>query len=173
MNNEKRVGVGVGIYLVHFKPRENYVLGLDGGKEHSRYEQLILMGKRKGSHGAGTWSVPGGHVEYGDSALETCYRELEEETGLARDMVADLFPVTFVESVFEKEEKHYITLVFHGLIKPGIELPSLAQMLKEPEKCSEWRWFNKDTLPPAEELFLPVQNLMEAGYDIFSGSNLV
>ena len=42
----------------------------------------VLMGLRKGSHGAGTWSFPGGHLETGETVTMCAARELLEETGV-------------------------------------------------------------------------------------------
>ena len=42
----------------------------------------VLFELRRGAHGAGTWSFPGGHVDDGESAEACALRELEEETGL-------------------------------------------------------------------------------------------
>jgi 8-oxo-dGTP diphosphatase len=42
----------------------------------------VLFGRRRGAHGAGTWSLPGGHLDDGESAEAGALRELIEETGL-------------------------------------------------------------------------------------------
>ena len=42
----------------------------------------LLMVRRGHGPGAGTWSVPGGHVELGETLAEAVVRELAEETGL-------------------------------------------------------------------------------------------
>jgi 8-oxo-dGTP pyrophosphatase MutT (NUDIX family) len=42
----------------------------------------VLFGLRRGAHGGGTWSFPGGHVDDGESAEACALHELEEEAGL-------------------------------------------------------------------------------------------
>ncbi|CDR88356.1 uncharacterized protein SPSC_04183 [Sporisorium scitamineum] len=42
----------------------------------------VLIGKRTGSHGAGTLALPGGHLELHESFYDCAAREVYEETGL-------------------------------------------------------------------------------------------
>ncbi len=45
-------------------------------------DEELLMVRRGHGPGAGTWSIPGGHVEVGETLAEAVVRELAEETGL-------------------------------------------------------------------------------------------
>ena len=105
----------------------------------------ILLGKRKGAHGAAMWGAPGGHLEFGETAEECAKRELLEETGLKATSCS---LCSWVENVMENGKKHYITLfVKISAFEGGVEL-------LEPDKCEGWRWFSLDALP--EPLFPPV-----------------
>jgi 8-oxo-dGTP diphosphatase len=42
----------------------------------------LLLVRRGRGRSAGTWSIPGGHVEVGETMAEAVLRELHEETGL-------------------------------------------------------------------------------------------
>jgi 8-oxo-dGTP diphosphatase len=114
----------------------------------------ILMGKRKGSHGAGTYSVPGGHLEFGETVGTCAKREVFEETGI---VVHDpIFQAGYTNDHFEEEGKHYATLFVASRFNEGE-----AQNL-EPEKCEGWDWYDLAELP--EPLFLPFKNYMEKVY---------
>jgi ADP-ribose pyrophosphatase YjhB (NUDIX family) len=42
----------------------------------------VLLVKRSNAPQAGSWSLPGGAIELGETAAEACVREVREETGL-------------------------------------------------------------------------------------------
>jgi len=134
MNRPK---VGVGVYIIK--------------------DNTLLMGLRKGTHGEGDWCPPGGHLEAGESWEKCAMRETEEESGL---IVKNVRLGTVTNDIFEKDDKHYITIAMVADYAGG-EPERL-----EPNKCLEWRWFTMDDLP--ENLFVPVKNAFEQGFNPFS-----
>ena len=122
-----------------------------------RRSSRVLLGRRRGTHGDGTWQFPGGHLQYGESIEECARRELLEETGLMLEEVR-LGPYT--NDIFDEANCHYVTLY-----AIGDSLTGDAQVL-EPEKCEKWAWFEWSRLP--QPLFLPIQNLLKLGYDPFA-----
>jgi 8-oxo-dGTP diphosphatase len=109
----------------------------------------VLLGKRKGAHGAGTWAPPGGHIEFGETFEETAKREALEEIGVR---IIDPVVVGITNDFFEKEQKHYITVFIAAETK---DTPKIM----EPEKCSNLSWFNWKKLPTP--LFLPMENFLD------------
>lgn len=108
----------------------------------------ILFGLRKGSHGAGTWSLPGGHLDFGEEPETTAIRECKEETGLIVGKVKRYRKCQWVNTHFPKDNKQYITLYFTAEYQSGVV------RLMEPDKCERWEFFDKDNLP--SPLFEPL-----------------
>lgn len=105
----------------------------------------VLVGKRKGSHGVGQLSVPGGHLEFGENSSETCDRELLEEIGV--NFNGNYEPIGFSEDIFEGTPmKHYITLYF---VVNGVDSDAIEIINMEPEKCEGWNWVDINELPTA------------------------
>lgn len=42
----------------------------------------VLLVKRRNEPDAGLWGFPGGHVDFGETAMDAASRELQEETGI-------------------------------------------------------------------------------------------
>lgn len=129
------VGLGVGVIIVQ-----------DG---------KVLMGLRKGAHGTGTWSFPGGHLEYGETPEICAVRETLEETGMRVEAIGS---IGFTNDIFEEEGKHYVTLFIRARIVSG------EPRVMEPEKCERWEWFLWDEMP--ENIFLPIRHLKERRVNI-------
>ncbi len=110
--------------------------------------QVLLM-QRKHSHGDGTWSTSGGHLEYGESFDACAVREVQEETGVT---ITDVAFRAITNDVFEEESKHYITIWMEGKYVSG------EPTIHAPQEMSAVGWFSWDALP--EPLFLPLENLL-------------
>jgi len=117
-------------------------------------DNKVLLGKRKGSHGEGSWCFPGGHLEFNES-LENCSkREVLEETGIK---IKNIRFETITNDIFKEEGKHYITIFML------CEHDSGEVKVMEPEKCEKWDWFEWNNFP--EPLFTPIQNLLKKDYN--------
>lgn len=103
----------------------------------------ILIGERTGNHGSGTFMIPGGHLEFGESFEDCAKREVEEETGLKNIELKNV--VSIGNDI--AYEKHYVSIVLLAESKTGEPYNA------EPEKSQNWRWYDRDSLP--ENIFLP------------------
>ena len=117
MTDELKPKVGVGVMI------------LKDGK--------VLMTQRKGSHGAGELSFPGGHLEYMESFEDCAVRETKEECGLEIKNIR----MSYVTNVQKYAPKHYVHI---GLIA---DWASGEPQTLEPEKAGEWKWFDLEDLP--------------------------
>lgn len=116
----------------------------------------VLLGKRKGAHGQGSWSFPGGHLEFNEALEDCAKREVREETGIS---IKNLRKGPFTNDIFVEQKRHYVTLYMIA------EFDSGELRVMEADRCQAWRWFDWDAFP--DPLFLPIQNLRAQGYRPF------
>ena len=101
----------------------------------------ILLGKRKGSHGAGEYAFPGGHMEYMESFSDCARREVNEECGIEIGNIR----FQYVANVTKYAPKHYVHIGLIADWKGG------DPKVLEPDKSESWKWFDREDLP--EPLF--------------------
>ena len=70
---------------------------------------------------AGLWSLPGGHVEFGETAMAAARRELLEESGVTADLSEF---VGLYEIIREKPAFHYAIACYCGFWTSGEASPS-------------------------------------------------
>ena len=97
----------------------------------------VLLGQRRGSHGAGEYAFPGGHLEYMESFEQCAQRETLEECGLEIDNIR----LQFVANVQTYAPRHYVHVGLLADWKSGI--PDVL----EPEASGAWHWYPLDHLP--------------------------
>ncbi|MFA6268271.1 MAG: NUDIX domain-containing protein [archaeon] len=121
---KKRVGSGFGVMVLK--------------------EGKVLLGKRHEDatkadselHGEGTWTMPGGKFEWGESFSVGAARELKEETG----MILTKSKVLCVNND-KNEHAHFVTVGFFAE-----EFTGEARVM-EPDEITEWKWFSLNELP--------------------------
>jgi 8-oxo-dGTP diphosphatase len=109
----------------------------------------VLLLKRKGSHGEGTWAPPGGHLEFGESLEECAARETLEETEV---VIGDVEFIAITNDLFPAEQKHYLTVWLRAAYRSG------QASAAYPDKVAQVSWMSWDALP--EQLFIPFENLL-------------
>ena len=112
----------------------------------------VLLSQRKGSHGAGEYGVPGGHLENGETFEQCAYRELAEECGAHVKITTPRF--LCVTNLRDYLPKHYadISMVAHW--------ESGEPETMEPHKAGPWQWHPIDRLPDGR--FSVIDNLVIA-----------
>ncbi len=89
-----------------------------------RGTEVLLIERGKGAM-RGLWSVPGGHIEPGETARDAAYREVLEETGITAE-IAGLLDVhdVIVRDASGLLTAHYVIAVHYGRHVAGEPQPA-------------------------------------------------
>lgn len=87
-------------------------------------------------HGEGTWTLPGGKVDFGDTLLKTAKKEALEECGIQVD---ELEIISIADEIIP--DKHFVTVGFVARKFSG------EPKVMEPDEITEWNWFDLNKLP--------------------------
>ena len=126
MDSKEQIKIGTGLIIVR--------------------EGKMLITKRKGNMGAGSFGTLGGHVEFGEHPSDALRREAKEELDI------EIGNLEFIScSSVMKYGKQYIDVSFTADIISG------EPKIMEPDKIESADWYPVDSLPePLFEYFKPV-----------------
>jgi 8-oxo-dGTP diphosphatase len=133
-----KVGVGFGVMIL----KDNKVLLGQRHEDPDKADSEL--------HGEGTWTMPGGKIEFGESFEAAAAREVKEET----DLDIDQDKLKFISLANDKvPDAQFVTIGFlcedfEGEVK-----------VMEPDEITQWSWFDLDQLP--ENLFFPSEKILK------------
>lgn len=110
--------------------------------------RVLLVRHKRGSE-PGTWSPPGGHLDFGETPEACAARETLEESGVR---VSDVTLFGITNDLFEAAGRHYITLWTRAGANEG------DAVVGDPSEIADVGWFELSLLPTP--LFLSFSNLL-------------
>jgi 8-oxo-dGTP diphosphatase len=99
----------------------------------NQHREVLFLRRANTGYADGQWSVPAGHVDAGESLLESCVRETAEEVAIVLEESA-LRPV-LVQHKRDSDGEERIDFFFAAALPDG-QTPIIA----EPDKCDGLRW---------------------------------
>ena len=135
--------------MIKYKLMENKCVKVGVGVLVFDKEGKILLMKRAGSYGQGTWAPPGGHVEFGETAISAAKREVKEEVGIG---VKNAAVIGITEDISVATDHHYITVFVQAEWSRGL-------LKTSDREFTEMGFFDINDLP--KPLFISFNNLMK------------
>lgn len=135
---DQKPRVGIGVILL----KDNKILLGKRNEDPAKADSLL--------HGEGTWTLPGGKLDFKEDIQDCAYREVFEETRI-RIKKDKLKIISITNDIVE--DAHFVTLGF--LCEDFEGEPKIM----EPDEITEWKWFNLNNLP--SPLFFPSEKAIK------------
>jgi 8-oxo-dGTP diphosphatase len=138
-----------------YKKKEKPKIGVGFGVMILKNRKILLGRRNKDPkkadselHGEGTWTMPGGKLEYQENFEEGAFREVLEETGIKLKNIK----IICINND-KNEHAHFITI---SMLSTDFE--GEAKVM-EPDEITEWRWFASKELP--KNIYPPSKKVLE------------
>lgn len=116
------IGVAVGLFIIN-----------DEGRV------FLTKRSKNATNERGTWEIPGGKVQFGETLQDAAKREAKEEYCIDIELI-EQFPAQ--NHLIPKEKQHWVPTCFLAKIV-GTKKPAIM----EPNKCDAIGWFLFSKLP--------------------------
>lgn len=136
-DDKKKIGTGFGVMVL----RDGKLLL---GKRHNDPEKASSL-----MHWEGTWTMPWGKMDYGETFEQLVAREVLEETGMTMD-TSHLKVISVTNDIVH--DNHFITI---GFLCEDIEG---EPQVMEPDEITRWERFPLDQLP--SPIFKPSEKVL-------------
>lgn len=119
-----------------------------GAAIRDRDGRLLLI-QRLREPEAGFWGLPGGKIDFGETAEDAVVREIEEELaiGIAIERLACV-----TEIIARGDGRHWVSPVYEARIVSG------EPSIQEPDKHGGWGWYAAEAMP--DELTTPTRQYL-------------
>jgi 8-oxo-dGTP diphosphatase len=136
---QKKMGAGFGVMIL----RDTKVLLGQRHTDPAKADSEL--------HGEGTWTMPGGKLEFGESFEEGAVREVLEEIGV--EVKSDGLEVIILSNDIVPDA-HFVTI---GLLCKNFPKDAEPRVM-EPDEITKWEWFDLEDLPTP--LFKPSKKIL-------------
>lgn len=113
---------------------------------------LMIRRAQNATHGGGTWSVPGGWLDYGETPEEGVLRELKEEVNISGTHARFVGLVTNTHP----EPVDHVVCLFYKVTYDAYMIPTIM----EPDKHIEHDWVPLNKVKDLE-LFAPMRSFIQ------------
>lgn len=138
MNNiNKKPTAGTGVIVL----KDNKVLLGKRNEDPAKADSLL--------HGEGTWTLPGGKLDFREDIVDCVVREAYEETGIKVNK-EKLKLISVTNDIVE--DAHFVTIGFVCDDFDG------EPKVMEPDEITEWKWFELNNLP--RPMFFPSEKMI-------------
>ncbi len=103
-------------------------------------DDKILLARRSAAPNSGTWAMPGGLVEVGETLEQAAIREVREETALElSNVVFNRFHEIILRDDDHRVERHFVLAMFVTICETGTAIAG--------DDAAAVDWFTIDQLP--------------------------